>query len=190
MNPAASPRVFEQLATTIDLWLCMWEPHEQTAFETALVRAMTDAHPLHIRRLAFAACNVIATPRLCAAATRFAERGLISAHEVSAIESQTLRLYKRHDAALRLRGNVARVEHLLRQVVTGTAVPSEAEVLDWIDVRVLVTVARTAVDARLFGEIERRIARRGKYQRARAANVLGFHVRPASLASTSSISGG
>ena len=38
--------------------------------------------------------------------------------------------------------------------------------------------ARTTIDARLFSEIERRIARRGKYQRGRAANVLGFHVRP------------
>jgi len=37
-------------------------------------------------------------------------------------------------------------------------------------------VARTTVDARLFAEVERRIAQRGKYQRGRAANVLGFSV--------------
>ena len=68
------------------------------------------------------------------------------------------------------------VEHLLARAVTGQARPDEDAVLDWIDLRDLVAVARTTLDARLFGEIERRVRRRGKYQRGRAANVLGFRV--------------
>lgn len=38
-------------------------------------------------------------------------------------------------------------------------------------------MARTTVDARLFSEIERRIAKRGKYQRGRVARLLHFPAR-------------
>ena len=57
--------------------------------------------------------------------------------------------------------------------------------LDWVDIRDLVTVAFTTVDARLFAEIERRISARGNYQRGRAANLLGFRTRPATVAAAS-----
>jgi hypothetical protein len=177
-----------ELAGTLDLWLCMWEPAEQECFETALVRSMTDAHGKRIRALAFAACNVIATPRMLAAAARISEHGVFPADEISRMELDTLPLYKLHDAASRMRGNLGQVEHLIRKVVTGQAAAIESELLDWIDVRDLVTIARTTVDARLFAEIERRIARRGRYQRGRVANLLGFHVRTP-LASVSPISG-
>ena len=30
----------QQLDATLDLWACMWEPEEQTCFETALVRSV------------------------------------------------------------------------------------------------------------------------------------------------------
>jgi hypothetical protein len=177
-----------ELSGTLDLWLCMWEPAEQECFETALVRSMTDAHGPRIRALSFLACNVIATPRLLAAAARVAEQGVFPADEISKMELDTLPMYKLHDAAMRMRGNLGQVEHLIRKVVTGQAAAIESELLDWIDVRDLVTIARTTVDARLFAEIERRIARRGKYQRGRVANLLGFHVRTP-LASVSPISG-
>ena len=68
--------------------------------------------------------------------------------------------------------------HVMRELHLPTVTLGEADAtLDWVDVRDLVAVARTTIDARLFGEIERRIARRGKYQRGRAANLLGFSVR-------------
>jgi hypothetical protein len=164
----------DELNGTIDLWLCMWQPEEQDCFETALVRSMTDAHSQHIRALAFAACNVIGTPRLLAAAARIAERGLFRPDELSQMELSTLPMYKLHDAACRLRGNLGKVEHLICQHVTGEISGPESELLDWVDARDLVTIARTTVDARIFAEVERRIARRGRYQRGRVANLLGF----------------
>jgi hypothetical protein len=168
----------DQLQGTLDLWLCMWEPAERESFETALVRSMTDAHSRKIRALAFAACNVIATPRLLAAAHRVAERGVFLPDELSSLEFETLPMYRLHDAASRMRGNLQQAEHLIRKVVTKQATPQESELLDWVDLRDLVTIARTTVDSRIFAEVERRVARRGKYQRGRAANVLGFTARP------------
>ena len=85
----------------------------------------------------------------------------------------------------RLRGNVLATEQLLARYVTNHGDREADATLEWIDVRDLVAVARTTLDARLFAEIERRIERRGKYQRGRAANVLGFSVRTrAPLAAT------
>ena len=69
------------------------------------------------------------------------------------------------------------VEQLLVRYVANRDDRGADATIDWVDVRDLVAVARTTIDARLFGEIERRIARRGKYQRGRAANLLGFNVR-------------
>jgi hypothetical protein len=167
-----------ELQGTLDLWLCMWQAEERESFETALVRSMTDAHSRKIRALAFAACNVIATPRLLAAAGRVAERGVFLPDELSSMEFETLPMYRLHDAASRLRGNLQQVEHLIRKVVTNKATSQENELLDWIDLRDLVTIARTTVDGRIFAEVEKRVARRGKYQRGRAANLLGFAARP------------
>jgi hypothetical protein len=164
----------DELNGTIDLWLCMWQPEEQECFETALVRSLTDAHSQHIRALAFAVCNVIGTPRLLAAAARIAERGLFRPDELSRMELDTLPMYKLHDAACRMRGNLGKVEHLISKQVTGGTSALESELLDWVDARDLVTVARTTVDARIFAEVERRIAGRGRYQRGRVANLLGF----------------
>jgi hypothetical protein len=181
-----------ELNGTLDLWQCMWQPEEQECFETALVRSMTDAHSPRIRALAFAACNVIATPRMLAAAARVAERGVFPPDELSRMEFDTLPMYKLHDAASRIRGNLQAVEHLVRKVVTGMASPHEIQLLDWVDPRDLVTIARTTVDSRIFGEVEKRIARRGRYQRGRIANVLGFAIRPpvAPASAGRSISGG
>ncbi|HZS41935.1 MAG TPA: hypothetical protein VFF06_34130 [Polyangia bacterium] len=165
-----------ELDGALDLWACMWRSEEQESFETAVVRTLIDAHPARTRLLALGLCHVIGTQRLLAAAARIAERGVFSAAEIRFIEEATLPRYRLQDAASRLRGNVLAVEHLLARVVTGQAAANEDALLDWIDLRDLVAVARTTLDARLFGEIERRIARRGKYQRGRAANVLGFRV--------------
>jgi hypothetical protein len=170
------------LSATLDLWSCMWDTVEQNRFEAALMRCLTEAHSRPTRMVAFAACNVIATPRLLAAARRAVDRGLLQPDASSAIEGQTAPLYELMAAAARLRGNCARVEVLLRLVLSGEAAPGESRVLDWVDVRDLVAVARTTVDARIYAEVERRVARRGKYQRGRAAHLLGFRVLTSSSA--------
>jgi hypothetical protein len=166
-----------QLAGALDLWLCMWEPEEQERYETAVVRAMTDANAPATRLQAWSLCSVIATPRLAAAAQRLAESGVFPTMDLDAIAIAASPLRALVDAGRRLRGNVLGVEMLLARFVSNHG-DGEADVtLDWVDVRDLVAVARTTIDARLFAEIERRIARRGKYQRGRAANLLGFSVR-------------
>jgi hypothetical protein len=172
----------KQLDSTLDLWLCMWEPAEQESFETALVRSMTDQHPRPRRLMALAACHIIATPRLLAAASRIDERGVFTPDEVEWIERATVSRYNMIRASHRLRGNVLGVELLLARFVSALAADSddlEADaLLSWVDVRDLVAVARTTLDSRLFSEVERRLAHRGKYQRGRVANVLGFTIRP------------
>ena len=155
----------------------MWEPDEQERYETAVVRAMTDANPRATRLGALALCSVIGTPRLAAAAQRLADSGVFPRKEIDTIAVVASPLRALVDAGRRLRGNVLAVEMLLARYVSN-AEDGEADVtLDWVDVRDLVAVARTTIDARLFAEIERRIARRGRYQRGRAANLLGFSVR-------------
>jgi hypothetical protein len=166
------------LDATLDLWCCMWQPEEQTSFETALVRSMTNAHPRPTRLQALAACHIIATPRLLAAAARVATSGLFTDDEITWTERETLERHKLLQAANNMRGNVLGVEQLLGRVLAGGDALTDG-LLDWVDLRDLVAVARTTIDARLFAEIERRISRRGKYQRGRAANVLGFSVRVA-----------
>jgi hypothetical protein len=166
-----------QLAGALDLWLCMWEPEEQERFETAVVRAMTDANAPSTRLQALALCWVLGTKRLAAAARRLTATGMFPQSELTAMSVAVTPLCSLVDAGRALRGNVQAVEMLLARYVSNEG-DREADVsLDWVDVRDLVAVARTTIDGRLFGEIERRIARRGKYQRGRAANLLGFSVR-------------
>lgn len=166
-----------QLAGALDLWLCMWEPEEQERYETAVVRSMTDANPRATRLQALALCSVVATPRLQAAARRLREAGVFADDEVLAVEIAGTPWRELLDAGQRLRGNVLGVELFLGRYVSNPDDREADATLDWVDVRDLVAVARTTIDARLFVEIERRIARRGKYQRGRAANLLGFSVR-------------
>ena len=155
----------------------MWEPEEQERYETAVVRAMTDANPRATRLQALALCYVIGTPRLLQAALRLSETRVFRDGDVQSVEIAVSPLCELLDAGRRLRGNVLGVELLLARFVSDHADRQADAMLDWVDVRDLVAVARTTIDARLFGEIERRIARRGKYQRGRAANLLGFSVR-------------
>jgi hypothetical protein len=155
----------------------MWEPEEQERYETAVVRAMTDANPRATRLQALALAWAVATPRLTAAAKRLADSGLFPTMETEAIAVAVSPLHALVDAGRRLRGNVLGVELMLARYVSSHDDREADATLDWVDVRDLVAVARTTIDARLFGEIERRIGRRGKYQRGRAANLLGFSVR-------------
>ncbi len=174
----SAPIDLHHLDATLDLWMCMWRPEEQVSFETALVRSMTDEHPRRTRLLALAACHVIATPRLLGAAARVAEAAVFRLDDIHEVEQATLSRHNLLKAATRMRGNVLGIELLLARVVAGAQDRSADALLEWVDVRDRVAVARTTVDARLFSEIEQRIGRRGRYQRGRAANVLGFTIRP------------
>jgi hypothetical protein len=167
-----------QLAGALDLWLCMWESEEQERFETAVVRAMTDQNPRATRLHALALCHIVGTSRLTAAALRVGRSGIFDAVESRALEITAQPLRALLDAGRRLRGDTAAVERLAARFVGDHDCREADALLDWVDVRDLVAVALTTVDARLFAEVERRVARRGKYQRARAKNVLGFAVHP------------
>ena len=171
-----------QLGGALDLWLCMWEPDEQERYETAVVRAMTDANAPATRLQALALCWAIDTPRLVAAAQRLADSGTFPTMDLEAVAVAVSPLRALVDAGRRLRGNVLGVEHMVGRYVSNPGDVEANATLDWVDVRDLVAVARTTIDARLFREIERRIARRGKYQRGRAANLLGFSVRSGTVA--------
>jgi hypothetical protein len=163
-----------QLVGALDLWLCMWEPEECQRYETAVLRALTDEHSRATRLHALALCDVIASPRLVIAAQRVRESHIFPDVELRAVAAVSKPLKELLEASCRLRGNVYGVETLLSRFMS-FGEDREADVLlDWVDVRDLVAAARTTIDARYFGEIERRVARRGKYQRGRAANVLGF----------------
>jgi hypothetical protein len=166
-----------QVTGAVDLWLCMWEPDEQQRYETAVVRTLTDANPRATRLSALALAHVIATPRLVALAARIARVGMFCDAELSSVQVVSRPLKELLQAGCRLRGNMVRVEQLLVRFVDDHDDRVADALLDWVDIRDLVAVARTTIDARLFGEIERRIARRGKYQQGRAANLLGFRVR-------------
>jgi len=162
-----------QLDAALDLWLCMWEPDEQASFETALVRSLTDRHGRSCRLCALAACQAIGTPRLLAAAVSAEGTGDFSDEEMSCAEEVAVQRRKLLRRALRLRGNLFDVELLLERQAAGLA---EDALLDFIDLRDLVAVARTTLDPQMFAEVVSCIQRRGKYQRGRAANVLGFRL--------------
>ena len=155
----------------------MWEPDERERFETAVVRAMTDENPRATRLQALALCHVVASPRLLTAARRIAATSLFASSELQAVQIAAQPWHGLLEAGHRLRGNVVAVERMLARAVSDRNDAAADITLDWVDVRDLVAVARTTLDARLFAEIERRISVRGNYQRGRAANVLGFRTR-------------
>jgi hypothetical protein len=167
----------QRLAGTLDLWGCVWTPEEQVSFETALVRAMTDEQPHATRLDAWAACSLIATDRLAAAATWLAGQGVFDGDELRAVEDAIAPLRRAMTAAEHLRRALTVVEALLRREAEGTISPADHAALAFVDLRDLVDVALTTPDARVYAAAEEAVARRGRYQRARAANVLGFKVR-------------
>lgn len=162
----------ETLDATLDLWACMWTQEEQWAFETALVRAMTDTHARPIRLGALAAASAISSSRLRVAVKQVFARGPFSPDELDAVERAAGPRRVRLRAGERLRGNRVAVELLLARAAEGPD-PAASVLLDAIDLRDLVEVARSTKDQRLFSEVARTLARRGKYQRRRAA-ALGY----------------
>jgi hypothetical protein len=162
-----------ELDGALDLWGCMWSDVERECYETAVVRTLIDDHPRHLRSLAYALCHVLGTPRLDAAATRI-EPSLGTPEEASAIELRTRPWRRLCARAAELRGSVGDVEALVRRAVVDPIDVFSDRLLDFVDPRDLLAVTRTTVDGRLFGEVERRLIRRGRYQRARLRNQFGY----------------
>jgi hypothetical protein len=163
------------IAGSLDLWGCMWTREEQACFETAVIRALGSQQPRAIRLAALALCETLATSRLLGAAARLGRTGPFDTAELRDVSRQTMPLGGALRAAARLRGNLLGVELLVARALAGRD-PEATSLLDWVDVRDLVAVARTTVDARVFAEVQRRISRRGPHQRARAALQLGFRL--------------
>ena len=79
------------------------------------------------------------------------------------------------------------MEQLLTRWVSSYRTDSEAaDTLDWVDLRDLVAVARTTMDARLFAEVEERIARRGKAVCVSVSSVSSPTARKVTLTSVTS----
>jgi hypothetical protein len=155
----------------------MWNPEERVSFETALVRAMTDEQPHKTRLDAWAACSLIATDRLAAAATWVAGQGVFSGDELRSVEDAIAPVRRAMVAAGLLHRALTVVEALLRRAAEGTISLPDRAALGYVDLRDLVDVALTTPDARVYAAAEAAVLARGRYQRARAANVLGFKVR-------------
>jgi hypothetical protein len=165
-----------EVLAALDLWGAMWTAEERTAFETAVVRAMTDQHARRTRLSALATARVIDTPRLRQAANRAAQR--FTVEERAALEREVAPIRRRYVEAQAVRGNQHVLEWLLAQAVSGVS-EGEADadaLLDWVDVRDLVATAFATADLRIYREIEHRVARRGPHQRAKVAARLGFRV--------------
>src|SRR5687767_9162998 len=75
-----------RIASTLDLWGCMWLAEERQSFETALVRALTDEQPYPVRLDAWVACSVLGCERLTAAANCLAARGTFISSDLRAAE--------------------------------------------------------------------------------------------------------
>jgi hypothetical protein len=165
---------FEHLDASLDLWLSMWGPNERKAFEAALERSLGSEHPQRLRLTALAACHIIATRRLLEVAVDAYCSGTFTNTEIEWVETSTLARHNLLRAARHLRGNLYEVEVLLQRILVNRQDGYADVMLDWLDVRDLVAVARTATDPRLAAEAERRVGRRGKYQLGRVTKVLGF----------------
>lgn len=155
----------------------MWTSEERESFETSLVRALTNEQPYTLRLDAWAACSLIATDRLAAAATWVAGQGVFDGEDLHAVEQAIAPLRRAMEAARAMHRALAGVELLLRREADRTIGAEDRAALAFVDLRDLVDVALTTPDARAYAAAEAAVGSRGRYQRARAANVLGFKVR-------------
>jgi hypothetical protein len=156
----------DALERTLDLWASRWEPRERVAFEEALVRALkSDAHGTRLQALC--ACRAIGTPRLETQRLHAAWR--FTREEQQWAEASTAELHALLQLAEHMRGEPEVVRFFLHNASNSFA----AQLLDRIDLRDLMVAARSVDDAALRREVARRIARRGRHQRARLAERLG-----------------
>ena len=154
-----------ELERTLDLWASMWLPEERAQFERAVERVVDGAAPLALKAAAVAACRAIATPRLLGIAERadwVLEDELLD--EIERVATPRARLL-RH--AERLSHDRAGVAFLLDKVVRDPENPVADKLLDRVDLREIYAVMSATFDDDRRMEAARRIARRGKRQKAR-----------------------
>jgi hypothetical protein len=154
-----------ELERTLDLWASMWLAEERTQFERAVERVVDGEAPLPLKAAAVAACRIIGTPRLLGAAERAAwllEDELLD--EIEEVAGPRARLM-RH--AERLGQDRAGVAFLLDKAVRDPQNPVADKLLDRVDIRELYAVMSATFDDERKQEAARRIARRGKRQKAR-----------------------
>lgn len=160
-----------ELERTLDLWASMWQPRERVLFERALERVV-DGHdtPASLRAAAMAACRVIATPRLVAAAMRAAaELEPAERAEVEAVAEPLGRLCAH---AARVSHDEQAVLFWLDKVLRDPGHPAADKLLDRVDIRALWTLLQSSDDDRRRAELSRRLSRRGPHQRARLLQAL------------------
>src|SRR5262249_7297977 len=129
---------------------------------------------------------VLKRSRLLTGIIRLVEQQIFSAEEILLFEQIVSPLRQLREAGAELRGNLEAVEELLGSVVENPADRRADALLDWVDIRDLVTVARATTEAPIYREIERRIQRRGPHQRAQAARPVGVSVPFATSAASES----
>jgi hypothetical protein len=163
-----------ELLRTLDLWGCMWDEDERDRFETAVVRSLTDENPTSVRRVAYAACHALGTPRLSRAAAHVVYAQRLDPDELAELELSAQPYRRALVRAAGFRGDLAGVEALLSAHTRDPADVERDRLLDFIDARDLVDVARTTTSAVIFREVDRRLRARGPYQRGRVSNLLGW----------------
>jgi hypothetical protein len=154
-----------ELERTLDLWSSMWLAEERVQFERALERVVDGEAAEALKAVAVAACHIIGTPRLVAAAERswwFMEESTLDA--IEAVVEPRARIM-RH--AARLAHDRAGIAFLLDKAVRDPGNPVADKLLDRIDIRDLYAVMCQTFDDARRAEAGRRLARRGPHQRAR-----------------------
>ena len=155
------------LERTLDLWSSAWREDERAACEQALARLVTaeecpaEARPQTVAALA--ACFIVATPALMAAALDAV--GRFSNAELSAMGlAVELRqpLYRR---AVELRHRVAAVVALLEKAARQPDHAIADQLLERVDARDLWAALHASCDPQVRAEAAWRLARRGPHQR-------------------------
>ena len=155
-----------QLERTLDLWASTWREDERQACEQALARLVVaeecpaEARPQTVAALA--ACFIVATPALMAAALEVV--GRFSNAELSAVGMAVeLRqpLYRR---AVELRHRAAAVVALLEKAARDPHNSVTDQLLERVDARDLWAALHASCDPRVRAEAAWRLARRGPHQ--------------------------
>jgi hypothetical protein len=160
-----------QLVRTLDLWAAMWQPRERAVFAKALERVLVGDVP-ELKRAALAACHVIATPELLAAAERAVAAGELAPAEAAAIAAEVEPEARVVAHARRFNRDHAGIGFLVHKILREPTNPVADKLLEHVDIRDLWAVLQASDDDAVRAEAARRIARRGPHQRARLCNAL------------------
>ncbi len=157
-----------QLERTLDLWASTWRDDERAACEQALARLVAaeecpaEARPQTVAALA--ACLIVATPALMAAALDAV--GRFSNAELSAVGLAVEARQPLYRRAEELRHRVAAVVVLLEKAARAPDNAVADALLERIDARDLWAALHASCDPLVRAEAAWRLGRRGPHQRA------------------------